>query len=69
VHVRAALSTFEPIARFSDLATLFNFLQSVTLELLLGSGLQATMEAMLQAVFSTLSAPRLYQLTDRIQFS
>jgi hypothetical protein len=36
---------------------------------LLGSGPRATMEVLLEAVFSMWSAPRLYHATDRVQFS
>jgi hypothetical protein len=41
---------------------------AAALEPLLGSGLRTTMDVVLEAVFS-MSAPRLYHLTDRVQFS
>jgi hypothetical protein len=38
-------------------------------EPLLGNGPRATMEVLLKAVFCTWSSPRLYHMTDRVQFS
>jgi hypothetical protein len=42
---------------------------AILLEPLLGSGPRATMEMLLEAMFSMWSVPRLYQATDRVQFS
>jgi hypothetical protein len=40
---------------------------ATVLELLLGSGTRATVEVLLEAVFSMWSAPMLYQSTNRVE--